>query len=80
MKTVARLRVSTRSQDLANQKLTILEFSQKRRFPIDQFIESRISSRKRGYDSNGAKSNAKGRRLVSLAWIILKTAVVRSRR
>ena len=31
--------------DLANQKLAILEFSQKRRFPIDQFIESRISSR-----------------------------------
>ena len=46
MKTVAYLRVSTRSQDLANQKLAILEFSQKRRFPIDQFIESRISSRK----------------------------------
>ena len=46
LKTVAYLRVSTRSQDLANQKLAILEFSQKRRFPIDQFIESRISSRK----------------------------------
>ena len=45
MKTVAYLRVSTRSQDLANQKLAILEFSQKRRFPIDRFIESRISSR-----------------------------------
>ena len=45
MKTVAYLRVSTRSQDLANQKLVILEFSQKRRFPIDRFIESRISSR-----------------------------------
>ena len=44
LKTVAYLRVSTRSQDLANQKLAILEFSQKRRFPIDQFIESRISS------------------------------------
>ena len=46
MKTVAYLRVSTRSQDLANQKLAILEFSQKRRFPIDHFIESRVSSRK----------------------------------
>ena len=48
MKTVAYLRVSTRSQDLANQKLAILEFSQKRQFPIDEFrvIESRISSRK----------------------------------
>ena len=30
MITVAYLRVSTRSQDLANQKLAILEFSQKR--------------------------------------------------
>ena len=46
LKTVAYLRVSTRSQDLANQKLAILEFSQKRRFPIDQFIESRTSSHK----------------------------------
>ena len=40
------LRVSTRSQDLANQKLAILEFSQKRRFTVDEFIEARISSRK----------------------------------
>ena len=46
MKTVAYLRVSTRSQDLANQKLAILEFSQKRRFTVDEFIETRISSRK----------------------------------
>ena len=46
MKTVAYLRISTRSQDLANQKLAILEFSQKRRFTVDPFIESRISSRK----------------------------------
>ena len=45
LKTVAYLRASTRSQDLANQKLAILEFSQNRRFPIDRFIESRISSR-----------------------------------
>ena len=44
LKTVAYLRVSTRSQDLTNQKLAILEFSQKRRFPIDQFIGSRIFS------------------------------------
>ena len=45
MKTVAYLRVSTRSQDLATQKLAILEFSQKRRVPIDHFIESQLSSR-----------------------------------
>ena len=46
LKTVAYLRVSTRSQDLANQKLAILEFSQKRRFTVEEFIEARISSRK----------------------------------
>ena len=45
MKTVAYLRVSTRSQDLATQKLAILEFSQTRRVPIDHFIESQLSSR-----------------------------------
>ena len=41
MKTVAYLRVSTRSQDLANQKLAILEFSRKRRFTVEEFIEAR---------------------------------------
>ena len=46
LKTVAYLRVSTGSQDLANQKLAILEFSQKRRFTVDEFIESKVSSRK----------------------------------
>ena len=45
MKTVAYLRVATRSQDLANQKLAILEFSRKRRFTIDEFIESRHNLR-----------------------------------
>ena len=44
MKTVACLRVSTHSQDLSNQKLEILEFSQKRRSTVDEFIEARISS------------------------------------
>ena len=39
LKTVAYLRVSTQSQDLATQKLAILEFSRKRRVPIDHFIE-----------------------------------------
>ena len=42
MKTVAYLRVSTGSQDLATQKLAILDFTQKRRFTVDAFIESRI--------------------------------------
>ena len=36
MKTVAYLRVSTRSQDLANQINAILEFSQKRLIPLLQ--------------------------------------------
>ena len=45
VKTVASLRVSTRSQELATQKLAILEFSQTRRVPIDHFIESQRSSR-----------------------------------
>ena len=45
-KTVAYLRVSTGSQDLATQKLAILDFTQKRRFTVDEFIESKISSRK----------------------------------
>ena len=53
LKTVAYLRVSTRSQDLANQKLAILEFSQKRRFPIDQFIESGSLQLKRYCAKNG---------------------------
>ena len=43
---VAYLRVSTGSQDLATQKLAILDFAQKRRFTVDEFIESKISSRK----------------------------------
>ena len=46
MKTVAYLHVSTGSQDLATQKLAILDFTQKRRFTVDEFIESKISSRK----------------------------------
>ena len=46
MKTVAYLRISTGSQDLATQKLAILDFTQKRRFTVDEFIESKISSRK----------------------------------
>ena len=33
--------------DLANQKLAILEFSQKRRFTVDEFIEARASRRER---------------------------------
>ncbi len=46
MKTVAYLRVSTGSQDLATQKLVILDFTQKRRFTVDEFIASQASSQK----------------------------------
>ena len=46
MKTVAYLRVSTRSQDLANQKLAILDYAQKKQITVDRFIEMQVSSRK----------------------------------
>jgi len=45
-KTIAYLRVSTGKQDLANQKLEILEYARKRDMKINQFIEIEISSRK----------------------------------
>jgi DNA invertase Pin-like site-specific DNA recombinase len=45
MKTVAYLRISTGSQDLANQKLAILDYAQQKRFAIDRFIEAQASSR-----------------------------------
>lgn len=46
MKTVAYLRVSTGSQDLANQKLAILEHARLNHFGVDRFIEAQASSRK----------------------------------
>jgi len=46
MKTIAYLRVSTGKQDLANQKLEILEYARKNDLKVDQFIEIEISSRK----------------------------------
>ena len=46
MPTYAYLRVSTVRQDLANQKLSILEFAQARRLHVDEFIEVEMSSRK----------------------------------
>ena len=46
MKTLAYLRVSTRSQDLANQKLAILDYAQQKQFAVDRFIELQVSSRK----------------------------------
>ena len=46
IKTVAYLRVSTRSQDLANQKPAILDYAQQKQFAVDRFIELQVSSRK----------------------------------
>src|SRR4051812_49923644 len=45
MKTVAYLRVSTGSQDLANQKLAVLDYARQKRFTIDHFVEAQASSR-----------------------------------
>ena len=45
MKTVAYLRVSTRSQDLDNQKLAILDYAQKQQIAVDRFDELQVSSR-----------------------------------
>ena len=46
MKTVAYLRISTGSQDLANQKLAILDYARQKRFAVDRFVEVQASSRK----------------------------------
>src|SRR5262245_5852604 len=46
MKTIAYLRVSTGSQDLANQRLVLLDHARQERFAIDRFIEAQVSSRK----------------------------------
>lgn len=46
MKTVAYLRVSTGSQDLANQKMAVLDHAREKRFTVDRFVEVQASSRK----------------------------------
>ena len=46
MKTVAYLRVSTGSQDLANQKMAVLDYARQQRFTVDRFVEVQVSSRK----------------------------------
>jgi DNA invertase Pin-like site-specific DNA recombinase len=46
MKTIAYLRVSMGSQDLANQKLAVLDYARQKRFGIDRFVEVQASSRK----------------------------------
>src|SRR3954471_21654731 len=46
MKTVAYLRVSTGSQDLANQKMAVLDYARQQRLTVDRFVEAQVSSRK----------------------------------
>jgi len=46
MKTVAYLRVSTGSQDLANQKMAVLDYARQQHFCVDRFVEAQVSSRK----------------------------------
>jgi DNA invertase Pin-like site-specific DNA recombinase len=45
MKTVAYLRVSTGSQDVANQKLAILDYARQKHFAVDRFLEVQVSTR-----------------------------------
>src|SRR3954453_23152181 len=46
MQTVAYLRVSTGSQDLANQKMAVLDYARQQRFTVARFVEAQVSSRK----------------------------------
>ncbi len=46
MKTYAYLRVSTEGQEVANQRLAILEYCQRQQIHIDEFIEVKLSSGK----------------------------------
>lgn len=46
MKTIAYLRVSKNSQDVTNQRLTILEFAQQEKLDISEFMELSVSSRR----------------------------------
>ena len=46
MKTIAYLRVSKDSQDVRNQRLVILDYAQKQKWPVSEFIEVSASSRR----------------------------------
>jgi DNA invertase Pin-like site-specific DNA recombinase len=46
MKTVAYLRVSTGSQDVANQKLAILDYARQKHFAVNRFVEVQVSAGK----------------------------------
>jgi DNA invertase Pin-like site-specific DNA recombinase len=69
MKTVTYLRVSTGSQDLANQKMAVLDYAKPQRFTVDRFVEAQVSSRKtpaeRGIDDLLGTLDAGDRLIVS---------------
>jgi DNA invertase Pin-like site-specific DNA recombinase len=69
MKTVAYLRVSTGSQDLANQKMAVVDYARQKRFAVDRFVEAQVSSRKtpaqRGIDDLLGTLAAEDRLIVS---------------
>jgi len=46
MKTVAYLRVSTNGQELASQRLPILDYARENHFSIDEFVEVKLSTRR----------------------------------
>jgi len=46
MPTIAYLRVSTGGQDLAQQKLAVLDYAQKHRMTVDEFMETQRSSQR----------------------------------
>ena len=50
MKTIAYIRVSKDSQDIQNQRHSILEYANQRNFKVDKFIELSISSRRSSKD------------------------------
>jgi DNA invertase Pin-like site-specific DNA recombinase len=45
MRTVAYIRISTGSQDLDSQRLTILDYAHRQGLRVDTFVEARVSSR-----------------------------------
>ncbi len=45
MKTVAYLRVSTGGQDVATQKLAVLDYARKNRLTVSKFVQTKLSSR-----------------------------------
>ena len=44
MKTVAYLRISTSTQDIDSQRLAVLDYAQRQKLKIDEFVEAKVSS------------------------------------